>query len=53
MRLHERGLKKRRHVDSDDEQREAVLREVLAELAPLRVAADPENDSRISHPLGS
>ena len=47
VRLHERGLKKRRHTDFDDEQRELVFREVLTELAPLLVAANPDVEPRI------
>lgn len=47
VRLHERGLKKRRHVDFDEEHRDAVFREVLAELAPVLIAADPEVEPRI------
>lgn len=47
VRLHERGLKKRRHTDFDDEQRELVFREVLTELAPLLVAANPDVERRI------
>lgn len=53
VRLHERGLKKRRHVDFADEQRELVFREVLAELAPLLIAADPEVEPRIRSALGA
>jgi len=53
VRLHERGLKKRRHTDFDDEQREMVFREVLAELAPLLIAADPGVEPRIHAALGT
>jgi uncharacterized metal-binding protein len=41
VRLHERGLKKRRSTDFDDETREQVFRDVLAELAPALIADDP------------
>ena len=53
MRLHERGLKKRRHVDFDDERREAVFREVLAEIAPLLIRENPEVEPRIRAVLGA
>lgn len=41
VRLHARGLRKRQHVDFDDQERDEVFREVLAELEPLLVADDP------------
>lgn len=47
VRLHERGLRKRRRTDFDAEQRDAVFREVLAELAPLLIEADPDVEPRI------
>ena len=53
VRLHERGLKKRRHVDFDDERREAVFREVLAEIAPLLIRENPEVEPRIRAVLGA
>lgn len=42
IRLHERGLKKQRHTDFDDAQRQAVFRELLAELAPRLLAERPD-----------
>ena len=53
VRLHERGLKKRRHTDFDDEQREMLFGEVLAELAPLLIAADSGVEPRIHAALGT
>lgn len=35
VKLHERGLRKRQHVDFTAEEREHVLAEVLAELEPM------------------
>ncbi len=53
VRLHERGLKKRRHTDFDEEQREAIFREVLQELAAPLIAADPQVEPRIRAALGT
>lgn len=41
IRLHEHGLRKRHHTDFPDQEREQVLREVLAEIAPLLIEEDP------------
>ena len=35
IRLHERGLRKRQHVDFTDAERNVVYEEILAELEPL------------------
>ena len=35
VRLHERGLRKRQHVDFEPAERDAVLQEVVAELEPV------------------
>jgi uncharacterized metal-binding protein len=47
IRLHELGLKKRQHVDFGPEEREAVFRRVLEELAPTLLAADPSLAPRL------
>ncbi len=47
IRLHEIGLKKRQHVDFEEEEREAVFLRVLAELAPTLLAEDPALETRI------
>lgn len=52
IRLHERGLRKRHHTDFSDDEREAVLREVLAELAPLLLEEDPSLSPAIEALLG-
>jgi uncharacterized metal-binding protein len=41
VRLHELGLRKRKHVDFDEQEREAVFRTVLEHLAPLLLERDP------------
>lgn len=53
VRLHERGLKKRRRTDFDDDTREQVFREVLAELAPALIAEDPGVEPAIRDALGT
>lgn len=35
VRLHERGLRKRQHVDFESEERDEVFAEILAELEPV------------------
>lgn len=45
--LHERGLRKRQHTDFDEEEREAVFAQVLAELAPRLVEERPELEEPI------
>lgn len=52
VRLHDMGLKKRQHVDFDDEERELVFRQVLEELAPALLEADPSLGPRIDAALG-
>jgi uncharacterized metal-binding protein len=47
IRLHERGLRKRQHVDFDADERDAVFAEVLAELAPRLVEERPELEEPI------
>ena len=42
VRLHERGLRKRQHTDFDEDEREAVFADLLAELEPRLVAERPE-----------
>lgn len=44
VRLHERGLRKRRHVDVPPDERERVIREVTSELEP---ALAPESDAEL------
>lgn len=51
IRLHDLGLKKRQHVDFDPEEREAVFRRVLEELAPKLLAEDPSLEPRIAAAL--
>lgn len=41
VRLHERGLRKRRHEDFDAAQCDAVFQDVVAELAPVLIAHEP------------
>lgn len=41
VRLHERGLRKRQHVDFAEAERERVYRDVLKGLAPTLLAAAP------------
>jgi uncharacterized metal-binding protein len=53
VRLHELGLKKRRHVDFDEEEREAVFRRVLEALAPTLIELDPSQRAPIAEQLGS
>lgn len=53
VRLHERGLKKRRRTDFDDDIREQVFREVLAEIAPILIAEDPGIEPVIRKALGA
>jgi uncharacterized metal-binding protein len=48
VRLHHLGLKKRQHVDFDEDERDAVFRRVLAELAPTLLAEDPALAPRIA-----
>lgn len=52
IRLHHLGLKKRQHVDFGPDERKAVFRRVLAELAPVLLAEDPSLRTRISAALG-
>ena len=52
IRLHERGLRKRRHTDFEPEERDAVFADVLAELAPRLVAERPELAPAIEDALG-
>jgi uncharacterized metal-binding protein len=53
VRLHELGLRKRKHVDFDEQEREAVFRTVLEQLAPLLLERDPglapRLDAALSH----
>lgn len=42
VRLHERGLRKRQHVDFDEAERDRVYGELLTELAPLLSESDPD-----------
>lgn len=51
IRLHELGLRKRQHVDFDEEERETVFRAVLEELAPSLLAEDPSLAPRIDAAL--
>jgi uncharacterized metal-binding protein len=51
VRLHERGLRKRRHEDVPDDERDAVFRDVLGELRPLLEAEDPAVSVRIAAAL--
>ena len=37
VRLHERGLRKRQHVDFEPAERDEVLAEIVAELEPILV----------------
>jgi len=53
VRLHERGLRKRQHTDFDAAEREAVFRDVLAELAPRLVAERPELADPVRALLGA
>jgi uncharacterized metal-binding protein len=53
IRLHELGLKTRRHTDFDEEEKEAVFRAVLAEIAPLLIEEDPALAPRIEAELGA
>ena len=41
VRLHERGLRKRQHVDFEPDERDEVLAEIVAELEPILVRAPP------------
>jgi uncharacterized metal-binding protein len=51
IRLHDIGLKKRQHVDFEQEERELVFRQVLEELAPALLAADPSLQPKIAAAL--
>lgn len=42
IRLHERGLRKRKHTDFDEAERDEVFAQVLAELAPRLIEERPE-----------
>lgn len=47
VRLHERGLRKRHHVDFSEQECEQILHNVLAELAPMLLEDDPALAPRI------
>lgn len=53
VRLHERGLKKRRRTDFDDDRKERVFREVLADLAPVLIAEDPSVEPAVRAALAA
>ena len=52
VRLHELGLKKRRHVDFDEKECEAVFHRVLEALAPTLIEQDPSRRALIAAQLG-
>lgn len=51
IKLHDMGLKKRQHVDFDPEEREFVFRQVLEDLAPALLEADPSLQPQITAAL--
>ena len=53
VRLHERGLRKVQHADFEPGERESVLRDVLAELAPMLRESGSHLDARIASILGA